>query len=80
MSVEVWHNAYSGFDEVYGTTRWVMDAFRGLLPEPIIDPVCKKKGHRWSKPLHPLAKETEVVGCIRCARRGLVVFESRGEL
>jgi hypothetical protein len=80
MTTEVWQNTFSGFDQTYGSTQWVLNAFRKLLPGPTIDPTCKRKGHRWSEPMRPLALETEVVGCIRCARRGLVVLESRGQV
>ena len=80
MTTEIWQNTYSGFDQTYGYTQWVLDAFRSFLPEPTIDPKCKRDGHRWSEPMHPMCAETETVGCIRCARRGLVVLESRGRV
>ena len=72
-------NVYDGRDAQRGgtTTKWVIQAFEGLLPEPVISPTCQRKGHDWTPAMTPLFRRAEVRACKRCMRRGLLVFETR---
>jgi len=72
-------NVYDGRDAKRGRTTlaWVIEAVEGMLPEPTISPTCKRKGHEWTPAVTPISRLAEVRGCKRCARRGLIVLETR---
>lgn len=75
---ETWQNTYSGFDRA-ACRDWsgsIACYMRKVLPPPMISPTCAKKGHDWSEPIvwFPGAP---VYGCKRCAKRGLLVLETR---
>ena len=70
---------YSGFDREK-TRDWsglLVGWMRGVLPTPEISPTCVKQGHRWSEPLLLEWRPTpvRVYGCVRCAKRGLLVLK-----
>lgn len=72
-------NVYDGRDVKRGgtTTGWVVQALEHMLPEPTISLTCRRKGHEWTAPVTPLSPFAEVRGCKRCAKRGLLVLETR---
>jgi hypothetical protein len=78
---EVWVNQYDrlGLVRINGsTTEWVIEALEPLLPKATPSPKCIR-GHDWTEPRMPLSSLTTVRACKRCARRGLLILESRAE-
>lgn len=60
----------------YLTDESVLKALDPLLPKTTPAPKCLRDGHDWTEARTPLARETEVRACRRCARRGYIVFRS----
>lgn len=80
MKTEEWENTYDGFDSPYGTTRWVLDAARRVLPAAEISPACQSDGHNWTLIGTPLSRDAVVYGCAECSKRGLVVLKTVGKV
>ena len=70
-------NSYDGFSDTFGYTQSCLKALRPLLPAPSISPTCKRKGHEWTDERVVMFPGASMRACRRCARRGLVVIETR---
>jgi hypothetical protein len=67
---------YSGLDAPYGWRKWCTEAVAPLLPKPVISPTCKRNGHDWTDERVVMLPGASMRACKRCAKRGLVVFET----
>lgn len=80
MSAEQWENVYSGFDRAMcrdTTGRLAKEAAR-YLPSPVVNYKCRTTGHRWAVLPNLRSADTELCGCVRCAKAGLLVFRTTG--
>ena len=70
-------NAYSALDLKDEAGGWLAHVVREMvdkLPPPVISPTCRKQGHKWGDPWEwGEDSAIHVRGCVRCARRGMVV-------
>lgn len=73
-----YESMYSGFDrdKTRDATGWVVEDARRRLPQPEVNHYCRRHGHKWGEPWSPIHPSAEVRGCIRCAKRGLIVLET----
>lgn len=78
---EQWTNVYSGFDRsaCRDYTGLVCSDAREQLPAPAITWRCRIFGHRWRR-LRDEFTGVKCEGCTRCARYGLAMFRTTGDL